>query len=70
VTITPRSIAAGGHVIMGRCRIELLKVAEDGSIELPDGATIISLEFESEGAYGFGNHPAAAWVVVPVDGAG
>jgi hypothetical protein len=68
VTIRLTSIA-GGHVIMRRCRIQSFKVAEDGTVELPEGAIIISLEFESEGAYGYGSHPALAWAEVPADGA-
>jgi hypothetical protein len=44
-------------------------VDEDGTLELPDGAIIFSLEFEDEGADGYGRHPAIAWVELPADGA-
>jgi hypothetical protein len=40
-------------------------VAEDGTIELPDGSVIISLDFESEGSYGYKSRPVAAWAEVP-----
>jgi hypothetical protein len=50
---------------MHQCRVMLIEMAEDGTIELPDGSTIISLEFESEGSYGYNRRPTAAWVEVP-----
>ncbi len=53
-----------------RSRVLSLEVAEDGSIELPEGAVIISLEFESEGSYGYNRRPVAAWAEVPADTAG
>ena len=50
---------------MRRTRIVPFDVATDGTVDLPEGATIISLEFESEGAYGYDNRPARVWVDVP-----
>jgi hypothetical protein len=47
-------------------RIVAFDVAKDGSVDLPEGATIISLEFESEGAYGYESRPSRVWVDVPV----
>ena len=46
-------------------RIVPFDVAKDGSVDLPEGATIIWLEFESEGAYGYDSRPARVWVDVP-----
>jgi hypothetical protein len=43
----------------------MVEVAEDGAIELPEGSTIIALEFESEGSYGYKRRPVGAWVEVP-----
>jgi hypothetical protein len=51
---------------MRQSRVMLIEVGEDGTIEVPDDATVISLEFESEGSYGFKRRPVAAWVEVPV----
>ena len=51
-----------------RCRVQSFDVAEDGSLDLPAGAIIISLEFESEGAYGYKPRPVSAWVEVPLEG--
>ncbi len=53
-----------------RSRVLSFEVAEDGSIELPEGAVIISLEFESEGSYGYDRRPVAAWAEVPTGTAG
>ena len=43
---------------MRHTRIVPFDVAKDGTVDIPEGATIISLEFESEGAYGYDNRPA------------
>lgn len=51
-----------------RSRVVSVDVAEDGTVELPAGASIISLEFEGEGAYGYKTRPVSAWVHIPVDG--
>jgi hypothetical protein len=69
----------GGHadterreddVNMRRSRVLSFPVAEDGTVDLPEGAVIISLEFESEGSYGYKSRPVTAWAEVPADGAG
>jgi hypothetical protein len=44
-------------------------VAEDGMVDLPEGAIIISLEFESEGSDGDKSRPVTAWEV-PADSVG
>jgi hypothetical protein len=54
------------HMTMRHTRIVPFDVAKDGTVDLPEGATIIWLEFESEGAYGYDNRPARVWVDVPV----
>ena len=46
-------------------RIVAFDVAKDGTVDLPEGATIISLQFESEGSYGYDTRPAKVWVDVP-----
>jgi hypothetical protein len=51
---------------MRQARIVAFDVAKDGTVDLPEGATIISLEFESEGAYGYDSRPSRVWVDVPV----
>lgn len=40
-------------------------VSDDGSIDLPVGAHVISIEFEDEGGLGNQRRPAVAWVVMP-----
>jgi hypothetical protein len=52
---------------MRRCRVQCFEIAEDGTLELPAGAAIVSLEFESEGAYGYRPHPVAVWAEVPAE---
>ena len=51
---------------MRRTRIVAFDVAEDGTVELPEGAVIISLEFESQGSYGYQTRPARVWANLPV----
>jgi hypothetical protein len=58
---------SGGRMNTRRCRVQAFDVAQDGSIELPEGAIIISLVFESEGAYGYHSRPVSAWAEVPAD---
>jgi hypothetical protein len=58
--------AWGIHMTMRRTRIVAFDVAEDGTVELPEGAVIISLEFESEGSYGYETRPARVWANLPV----
>ena len=48
-----------------RSRVQVFEVAEDGTVELPEGAIIISLVFEGEGPYGFQTRPVRAWAEVP-----
>jgi hypothetical protein len=48
-------------------RVLSYEVGEDGTVELPAGAVIISLDFESGGPYGYKSRPVAAWVEVPAD---
>jgi hypothetical protein len=48
-----------------RHRIESFEVAEDGTVELPEGAMIIVLEFGSQGPYGYKSRPVTAWAAVP-----
>jgi hypothetical protein len=50
-----------------RSHVVPFDVAEDGAVELPDGALIISLEFESAGPYGYESRPVRAWVQVPAE---
>jgi hypothetical protein len=53
------------HMTMRHTRIVPFDVAKDGTVDLPEGATIIWLQFESEGAYGYDSRPARVWVDVP-----
>ena len=55
---------------MRRSRVQWFKVAEDGTVDLPESAVIVSLEFETEGLYGYGSRPSKAWAEVPVDSVG
>ncbi len=50
-----------------RCRVQAFDIAQDGSVELPEGALIITIEFESEGSYGYQRRPITAWAEVPAD---
>jgi len=50
---------------MSMRRIVAFDVAADGTVDLPEGAVIISLQFESEGSYGYDTRPARVWVDVP-----
>ena len=50
-----------------RTRILSLHVAEDGTVDLPVEAAIVSLEFEGEGPYGYRTRPVTAWAVVPAE---
>jgi hypothetical protein len=67
VMVSRSARSEGNLMTMRRTRVVPLEVAEDGTLDLPDGASIISLEFESEGAYGYGSRPVRAWVDVPAD---
>ena len=42
-------------------------LAEDGTVELPEGAVTVSVVFESEGPFGQDTKPAAVWVELPHD---
>ena len=53
------------HVDTRRHRIESFEVADDGTVELPEGAAIIALEFGSQGPYGYKSRPVTAWADVP-----
>ena len=53
-----------------RSRVLSVPVAEDGTVDLPDGAIVISLDFESEGPYGYQARPVTAWIEVPAESAG
>ena len=48
-----------------RSRVQSFEFAEDGTVELPDNAVIISLDFEGQGAYGYQTRPVRAWVELP-----
>jgi hypothetical protein len=50
-----------------RSRVLSVPVAEDGTVDLPDGAIVISLDFESEGPYGYQARPVTAWVEIPAE---
>ena len=52
---------------MRRIRVQAFDIAGDGTVELPDGAIVISLAFESEGPYGYQARPVTAWVEVSAD---
>ena len=49
-------------------RIQLVQfqVTKEGTVELPDGATVVALEFQDDGGLGSDRRPATAWVAVPV----
>ena len=51
-----------------RRRVVSFEVAADGAVELPEGAELVSLEFDSEGSYGFERRPSILWAVVPANG--
>jgi hypothetical protein len=51
---------------MRRAQVAAVQIAADGTVELPDGAVIISVEFESEGSYGYERRPVTAWVEIPL----
>ena len=50
-----------------RIKIVPFPVADDGAVELPDGAVVVALEFEDEGGLGYGRRPVTAWGEVPVE---
>ena len=42
-----------------------MPIDEDGRFDLPEGATVVTVQFEFEGGLGSRQRPAVAWVVVP-----
>lgn len=50
-----------------RMRFVQLPVTKEGTIDVPDGATIVALDFEDEGGLGSNRRPAIAWVAVPAE---
>ena len=50
-----------------RTQLVLFQVTKEGTVDLPDGAVIVALDFEDEGGLGSGRRPATAWVAVPVE---
>ena len=65
VIVTPTAHSREGPVSIRRSRVQAFEVAEDGTVELPEGANIISLDFEGEGPYGYETRPVRAWVELP-----
>jgi hypothetical protein len=66
---TSTTIPREAPVNTRRCQIQSLQIGEDGSVDLPDGAVIVSLEFDSAGPYGYQARPVRAWVEVPAEAA-
>ena len=55
---------------MGSRRVRILNfnVSDDGTVDLPEGSTVISIEFNSDGLFGQGPVRAASvWAEVPDD---
>ena len=50
-----------------RSKLVPFPVTAEGIIDLPDGAVIVSLDFEDPGGQGAGRRPAAAWAQVPFE---
>jgi hypothetical protein len=50
-----------------RSKLVRFPVTAEGIIDLPDGAVIVSLDFEDERGMGFGRRPAAVWAEVPIE---
>ena len=65
VLVTPTAHSREDLVSIRRSRVQAFEVAEDGTVELPEGAIIISLDFEGEGPYGYETRPVRAWAEVP-----
>ena len=49
----------------GRSILLISGAGEAALVDLPEGAAIVWLEFESEGAYGYDSRPARVWVDLP-----
>ena len=51
-----------------RVRIQQFRVSDDGTVDLPEGSTVISIEFDSQGPFEQGPLlPASVWAEVPED---
>ncbi len=55
---------------MGTRRVRILQfnVSDDGTVDLPEESTIISIELDSKGPFGQGPiRPTSVWAEVPDD---
>ena len=50
-----------------RSKLVSFPVTAEGTIDLPEGAVIVSVDFEDPGSHGSGRRPAAAWAEVPIE---
>jgi hypothetical protein len=49
-----------------RIQFVQFQVTKEGTVDIPEGAVIVALDFEDDGGLGSDRRPATAWVAVPV----
>jgi hypothetical protein len=64
MTVTVKT-AAKEQVMARRIKLVPFPVTEENTIDLPDGAVLVALDFVDEGGQGAGRRPATAWAEVP-----
>lgn len=50
-----------------RSKLVPFPVTAESTIDLPDGAVLVALDFEDEGGLGSGRRPTTAWAEVPIE---
>jgi hypothetical protein len=50
-----------------RVQFAQFPVTKEGTVDLPEGAVIVALDFEDKGGLGSDRCPATAWVAVAVE---